>query len=348
MKNYRTFKSLALAGIIAFSFTACSDDDENIVEEVRGETSSARLIATSATEGNIVEYTISDDYETTEKRLSTTGISAADGMTYDEGENVVVMADRTANRLVGYTSFDEESDGNALTPDLQSASDMDNPRGVAQNGDFYVVADVENQSLVGTETRLFIYVKSGNMITLRNTISVDFAVWGIEFVDNDLYAVVDQTSDVAFFADFTGNSADMTLAPTKRVTIEGLDRTHGIAISTEDNLAVLTNIDDATVNNDGGFVVINDFISKMNNTADGGTIPVADQIVVEGANTQMGNPIDCAYDNVTNTVYIAENTNPNGSGNGKILGFNNFENGGNLTPVYNKPLNGASSISYSR
>lgn len=37
---------------------------------------------------------------------------------------------------------------------------------------------------------------------LKNTFDIDFAVWGIEFIGDDLFAVVDKTADLAVFTNF--------------------------------------------------------------------------------------------------------------------------------------------------
>lgn len=215
------------------------------------------------------------------------------------------------------------------------------PRDLAVNDDIYVVSD--NADVDGDTTtndgRLFVFVKGDNGFTLRNTITVDFAVWGIEFVGNNLYAVVDKTNQLAVFTNFSAsNTTDATVAASKTITVEGIVRTHGIGY--DDGTMILTDIGDAAVDNDGGFHIITDFDSKFSGVADGGTLAVSDQVRVAGSNTFLGNPISAEFDSDTNTVFIAERAN----GGGRVLAFTNADAGGNIAPSVNNTLSGASSL----
>ena len=69
---------------------------------------------------------------------------------------------------------------------------------------------------------------------------------------------------------------------------------------------------------------------------------MSSQVRVAGSNTMLGNPVDVAYDSMTETVYIAE------AANGKILAFNNISSGGNLTPVLDYDLASASAVYLSK
>ena len=60
-------------------------------------------------------------------------------------------------------------------------------------------------------------------MTLRNTVSVDFNVWGIEFDDDRLYAVVDNTNMLASFDNFLSNSGDGMVEATKMIALEGIE-----------------------------------------------------------------------------------------------------------------------------
>lgn len=344
MKNLNKFKSIALAGLISTGFIACKDDDESVTDDIINATTSVEIYATNNTNGNVTVYDVDDINAVTTKGYFTTN-SAADGIYYDESDKTVVFADRSGNRLLGSDDFDEASDGDSITMNVSSPMDMDSPREVAVNGDFYVVADNANQTIIPGmfQNRLFVYNKNGRTFSLRNIITVDFAVWGISFDDDDLYVVVDRTGDIAKFNNFLGTTTNATLTPSKRITIEGITRTHGITYDDASETMILTDIGDANLGNDGGFHLISNWDSKFGNVADGGTMPVAgNQVRVSGSNTQMGNPVDVAYDRTTSTVYIAE------ASNGKFLAFNDIGNGGNLSPKANINLAGASSVHFVR
>ena len=221
-----------------------------------------------------------------------------------------------------------------ILPCLTWVMKVGHPRAMAVSGNTVVIADNEND-------QFFVYTRSGSSLTLKNTFDIDFAVWGIEFVGSDLYAVVDKSSDLAVFTNFSSNSVDGSLAASKRVTVEGIVRTHGLTYDSEDNVMVMTDIGDAAnVDDDGGFQIIGNFTSTFSSTADGGTIASSSQTRVSGAATKMGNPIDVAYDADSNTVYIAEI----GNGGGRVLAFTDINAGGNMTPSMDTSLSGASSL----
>ncbi len=186
------------------------------------------------------------------------------------------------------------------------------------------------------------YTKSGNSFTLTSTVEVPFPVWGITFKGKDLYGVVDTTGDLAVFYDFEANAKDGVLMPSKRVTIGGIVRTHGLTYDGADDVMVMTDIGDAAnATDDGGFHVISDFSKKFDALSDGEVLPASMQVRVAGASTNLGNPIDVAYDSETDAVYISE------VGNGKVLGYTAIGDGGDLSPSFSKDLMAASSIYFS-
>lgn len=131
------------------------------------------------------------------------------------------------------------------------------------------------------------------------------------------------------------------LMPSKRVVIEGIVRTHGLDYDQTSNTMVMTDIGSASnTTDDGAIHIIPTFMTKFDSAADGGTISLTDQIRISGASTLLGNPVDVAYDGDTDIVYVAEA----GNGGGRILGFSNATQGGNLTPEFNMDMTAASSV----
>src|SRR5690554_8185696 len=148
----------------------------------------------------------------------------------------------------------------------------------------------------------------------------------------------DWSSDVCS-SDLENYTTDVTASPDKRITIEGINRIHGIA---EDRgVVVLTDIGGENNPSDGGFQMINDFVSKFNNTPDGEELElVGNQVRVSGNLTKLGNPVAVDYSYSRQPVYIAERLN----GNGKILFFTDVEAGGGLSPSLEVDFKGASSV----
>ena len=340
MKVLNSIKILSLL-TITLLIASCSDDDNsgNQIE------SSTILYASNNSNGNITYYDVTDLSNISTTTLITTS-TAADGVYYEGALDAVIQASRSGLGLEGFTNISNAISGAAINADLIGTTDMSSPREVAVDGTFYVVAD--NQDVDGNPStldgRLFVYIRNGNNFSLRNVITTDFKLWGITFINNDLYAVVDADNELAVFTNFLSNTTNTTLSASKRVVVEGIVRTHGIAL--DGNTMVLTDIGVAsgtgTSATDGAFHIISDFSSKFNNTANGGTLALSEQVRVEGSSTLLGNPVDVAYDATTNTVFIAE------AANGKILAFNNIGSGGNLSPVIDYNLASASAVYLSK
>lgn len=353
------FTKISVIAISVFTLTSCNNDDDTntiVIEEptcsdgiMNGDETGvdcggscmpcematnpgrrADLYVTNNTDGNITKYSVSGDSIVTYTTTST----AAEGIYYDADADLLVQASRSGLMLDAYAGT--STLGNAtINASFSTFTDLNSPRELAVNGDYYVVAD-------NGENKFFVYYKAGNSFALYYTVEIPFPVWGIAFKGNDLYAVVDTTSDLAVFSDFIVNAMDGIMNPSKRVTIEGIVRTHGLTYDGTNDVMIMTDIGAASnATDDGGFHVINDFSTKFDALSDGDVLPVGMQTRIAGASTLMGNPIDVAYDSETGAVYIAE------VGNGKILGFTNYGDGGDISPSLEIDLATASSIYFS-
>lgn len=291
----------------------------------------AELYVTNNANGDITKYSVTGDSLITYKTAS----EAAEGIYFDKDGDLVVQASRSGLSLDAYKELSMLTEDSDATADFSGAADFESPRELAVSDDTYVVSDN------GSST-YFVYTKSGDSFTLTSTVEIPFPVWGITFKGKDLYGVVDTTSDLAVFYDFEANAKDGVLIPSKRVTIGGIVRTHGLSYDSTDDVMVMTDIGDAAnATDDGGFHIIPDFSKKFDALSDGEVLPIGMQVRVAGPSTEMGNPIDVAYDPETDAVYISE------VGNGKVLGFTSIGDGGDLAPSYSKDLMAASSIYFS-
>lgn len=291
----------------------------------------AELYVTNNTNGDITKYSVTGDSMITLRTQST----AAEGIYFSKADDIVVQASRSGFMLEAFKNVSTYTMDTDVSADFAGGMDLESPRELAVSGSTYVVSD-------NGSNKFFVYSKSGDSFSLTSTVEVPFPVWGITFKGKDLYAVVDTVGDLAVFYDFEANATDGILRPSKRVTIGGIIRTHGLTYSGSDDVMVMTDIGDAAnATDDGAFHVIKDFSAKFNALSDGDVLSVKKQIRVAGSSTLMGNPIDVAYDSETDAVYISE------VGNGKVLGFTSIGNGGNLTPSLSKDLPTASSIYFS-
>ena len=335
------FATTILTSVLVCS---CSNDDDNNSD--KDYNASTALYASNNSDGNITIYDVTDAANISTKTLITSS-AMADGIYYDATSDAVIQASRSELGLEGFSNISSLLTNASVSVDISGTNDMSSPREVAVNNNIYVVAD--NADVDGDATtpdgKLYIYTKSGNSFTLRNTIITDFKLWGITFNGNDLYAVVDATNELAVFNNFTANTSDTTLSASKRIAIEGITRTHGLTYDTASDIMIMTDIADAANGqDDGAFHIIEDFTSKFNDTENGATLAVTQQTRVAGDATLLGNPVDVAYDSETETIFIAEA----GNGGGRILAFNNIGSGGNISPVVNNSLAAASSVFLSK
>ena len=95
-----------------------------------------------------------------------------------------------------------------------------------------------------------------------------------------------------------------------------------------------------TIHNQKGFIVVNNFSSVLNSTANSGTIPMSSQVRVYGSNSSLGNPVDVSYDYKTKNIYVAERLN----GGGKLLTFSLPTVSADATPTATRNEAGISSV----
>lgn len=321
---------------LALLFTSCSDEEGTPI--VTTSSSELKLVTTSNTTGKVSYVNL---LETTpiSKTLTINGLDA-DGAFYDSESDELIVASRTNNRLDLYTGLNISAINNNdnLFLKYSSASDFNNPREIAVSGDKVIVTQDQNTAN-GNISKLLVYQKTATGFTLLNTYTINFKAWGIHIEGTTLYAVADLASDLLVFDNFYSNP-NGSILPTKRVTIEGLVRTHGLTFSATDNRMILTDVGSAASATDGGIIVINDFSSRIAATANLGTISLANQIRVYGASSTLGNPVDVAYDSVTNYIYIAERLNAGG----KVLTFALPTNTADAAPLNSRTEAGVSSV----
>ncbi|WP_276165955.1 hypothetical protein [Zobellia alginiliquefaciens] len=321
----------------SFLMVSCDSDDDTVEMDQQDE-QQVQLFASNNSNGNVTVY----DMTSGEVSTLTTTSTAAEGIYYDDDTDEIIQASRSSNQLNAFADVSTFLVDATITASISSSADLESPRDIAVDDDYIVVAD--NADVDGnTDTpdgRLFIYTRSNGEISLRNVVTTDFALWGIEMVGDDLYAVVDKTNELAVYTDFVAsNTADATVSASKRVAIEGIVRTHGLAY--DDGTMVLTDVGDAASDSDGAFHIISDFDSKFGAVANGETMVVEDnQIRVAGASTFLGNPVAAEYDADSKMVFIAEAAN----GGGRVMAFSNTDAGGNIAPSVNNSLASASSL----
>lgn len=320
--------------ILCFSSCDNNDDSENttVVPE-------STLVTSSNTSGKIT-YTNLLATTPTVKSFTIASLDA-EGISYNSDTDAVIVASRTSNKLETYTGIK-----NALTAGTDNlmlslsstAGEFNNARETAVSGDIVIVAQDQLASN-GMINKLFVYKKNSTGFTLLKTFTTDFKLWGIHVNGSDLFAVADLTGDLVFFKDYMSNASG-TITATKRVTIAGLTRSHGITYSSSDDVMILTDVASAASGTDGGLIVIKNFSNVFNMTATSATIAVMNQIRIYGPNSTLGNPVDVAYDYVTKKIYVAERLNAGG----QVLTYSFPTASGDIAPIDVRAEAGVTSV----
>lgn len=338
----KLFLPLAL---IAISFASCSDDDSmstNVSPMLPDVTPTPaielKLFTSSNTSGKI-SFTDLLASTPTPKSFTVTSTDS-DGIFYDPFKDQVIQASRTNNKIDVYSGFRNSiiSGATDLNLGFSSAADFTNAREIAVTNDKVVVAQ-DQIAANGNVSKFYVYQRTASSLSLINTYTVNIKLWGIHIDGNTMYAIADATSDLVVYENFFSNmNGDITAS--KRVTIEGLVRTHGITYSNQDNVMILSDVGSATDDADGGLIVINNFSAVLNATANMGTIAMSDQVRIYGPNSLLGNPVDVAYDHVTNDIYVAERLN----GGGRVLKFAFPTTNGDFTPTTSRMEAGVTAL----
>lgn len=325
---------LISCSVLAMALASCSSNDSNATAATE-----LSLVTSSNTSGKVT-YTNLLATSPTVKSFTIASLDA-EGISYDSTTDAVLVASRTSNKLETYTGIKTSAAAgtdNIMLSFSSVVGDFTNARETAVYGDKVVV--VQDQIAAnGNVNKLFVYQKTTTGFTLLKSFTTEFKLWGIHVEGNDLYAVVDLTGDIAQFKNFESNG-NGTITATKRVTIQGLTRTHGITYSSANDVMVLTDVASATSATDGGIILISNFSSVFASTAAAGTIATANQIRIYGDKSMLGNPVDVAYDAVSKNIYVAERLNAGG----QVLIFATPTTSGDYSPLNARLEAGVTSI----
>ena len=320
-------KSVAFLATGLFVFTACEKDNNNNTSKASAKKSD--LYVSSNTSGTISIFDVADVNAVSNLTATVSGADA-DGIFYDEATRRLFQFDRTNKKLNAYFSAGPFS--GTLSPLFSIDVNAANGRELTVSGNTAVLASSSDSSL-------YVFNIGVAGFTQTKVQKIGFETWGIQLVGNTLYAVVDKTGDLAVFNNYSASGSG-NITPSKRVTIGGIVRTHGLTFVEAKNMMIMTDVADAASDTDGAIHIINNFTTVFGATANGGTISINDQIRIDGANTMLGNPVDVAYDTNNDRIYVAERK----TAGGLLLGFTVPTANLTAAPVYNTTLSGASAV----
>ena len=297
---------LLLLAAFAVTFTACEDDDDILGVDLNDD---GTLFISSNTSGlvSVVDTRDSDNFEV--QTFAADGTDS-DGIYFNERTGNLFQVNRSGNTIVRYLDvLDDINDDESVDVDLRAAADgFAGGRGLAVSGNSqFVVAEDDNDDSDDDDKDAFVFYQlvNDNSIERIKSVKAPFNVWGIQTNGTDLYAVVDNTDSVAVYSTIFDVENDSTATPDRYIKIDGITRTHGLEYYPDADLMLLTDIGDAgSSTNDGAIIVIRNF-----STLTGGTIGAADYTRIAGNSTMLNNPVDVAYDEDGERIYVAERAN---------------------------------------
>ena len=276
---------------------------------------------TDAAVNNTLIFDPADQSKFTEPYKFNSQLADGNGLVFDPYSGVVYQVSRLNKNI---KSFKVNTDGSLVNKSsfvhegLLSAREMAYDR---SRDMLYISSNIDSA--------IYVY---NSVSTLKDIVLADKKLklngqpWGIHLDNDRLFVVIDQNrAEVQLFE----NASALAVGPiltTKKITVSGATRLHGITYSSSRDVLILTDIAEATsagFDSDGSIHIITDASSKF--TAAG--VPIMPSKTIKGALTGLGNPVDVAWDDREgkNLIYIAEKARR------KILVFN-YAGTGNIAP----------------
>jgi len=260
----------------------------------------------------------------------------SDGIFYDDETGLLYQLNRMNGSINIYDDLSALDSGGSARYVNSTSAGSSNGREITKSGNRIVVAQDANADN-GMQNRLLVFelAPDGRSGTLTRAYNVNINLWGIQAVGERLYAVIDNSNEIAVFNNFFAPRSG-PISPNSTFSVEGMVRSHGLTYLPDEDLMLLTDVGAGGSDTDGAFFVVRNF-----------TMAVADNVIsasestrVAGPNSLLGNPVDIAYDSPNQKIYIAERANDGG----RILGFNVPTMNGDATPIYDFLFPGASAI----
>jgi hypothetical protein len=315
------------------------EDDESLANViVSGNTVSAdagaQLFVSSNTEGIVGVFNIFED-NTVSMLAKETSAMDADGIHYDDVTDRLTQLNRSNNRIDIFSDVNANlGSDDPLNLIASSTSDFTNGREIAVNKEVVIAAQDAADSN-GNQNALVVYEVEGSSISRVKTHNVDINLWGTHIIETTLWAVVDNSNQLAVYTNVV-SAPDGPITPTMIIDVEDIVRTHGLTYIPARDMLILTDVGSGADATDGAFSVVRNLTAA----AADGFISNDEQVRIGGDRTFLGNPVDVAYDELTDRVFLAERAN----GGGRVLGFNLPTEDGNIYPDYNQSFAGASAI----
>ncbi len=334
MKNF-TLPAVLLFS--AFALVSCSTDSEGIDDtSAPVSLSKTTLFTGSNTSGKINMFDVSDMNSITNKSFQSASRDS-DGIHYDPINDCLFEASRSEKNVLVFENLNSNENGAALAPSLRSDVQIENPRDIAVSGNRIVVSS--DASGPGESNKFYVYESTSNSVRLVNIYETGNQHWGIFLRGNTLYAAMDNSGRIAVYNDFFSNTSG-ELTADDVFNIAGAKSLRGVTYDEAEDRLFLADVGNPLNDSDGAIHTIDNFSVIYSGMNTFGSISASQVKTITGSSTMLGNPVDLEYDNVAKVLYAAERS----TNGGMALAFDNFSNGGNMSPRMKQSVSGISSI----
>ncbi len=314
-----------LIGLVS-ALTGCAKDDN---EALPKSTVSRLYVSNADTDASVTSTLIFDPADGTS--LDTpdrfdTKLPDGNGIVFDPFSGTVFQVSRQAKNV---RTFTVNTNGSLTAKASFVDENLPSAREIAYDRlkkTLYVASN--------SDSAIYVYVGvdtiSGNARATKK-LKLNGQPWGIHLENDNLYVVIDQNRvEVQLFQSVSALQVG-SIEPSKKITIAGAKRLHGITYSAARDVLILTDIGEASLGNftsDGAIYTISGAAGKF--TTGGSVVPTT---AISGLSTNLGNPVDVAWDSRSekDMIYVAEKANK------KILVFKLTDNG-NVAPTVSASL----------
>ncbi|SKB68192.1 NHL repeat-containing protein [Daejeonella lutea] len=307
--------------LTAALFSGCTKDDN---EPLLQSTVSRLYVSNADTDASVMSTMVFDpaDAATLDSPdRYDTKLPDGNGIFFDPYSGTVYQVSRQAKNI---RSFTVKPDG-SLT---QKGSFIDDALPSARE----IAFDRVRKTLYiasNSDSSLYVYVGIDTIAgTARATkkLKLDGQPWGIHLEDDNLFVVMDKNRVEVQLFEKASSMQVGTIVPTKKITIAGATRLHGITYSSTRDALILTDIGEPSApgfKTDGKIFIIETVLAKF----DPKGALITPTRVISGLGTSLGNPVDVAWDSRAgkDIIYVAEKANQ------QILVFK-FQDNGNASP----------------
>lgn len=309
---------LAIFLLSSICFSSCTKDENAAMPKSTVSRLYVSNADTDAAVSNTMIFDPANQAELKDPYLFNSQLPDANGILFDPFSGTVFQVSRLNKNI---RTFKVNTDGSLTNKNSFIHEGLTSARAMAFDRSRNMLYVSSN-----ADSAIYVYENAGSLtgtVTANKKLKLNGQPWGIHLENNSLFVVIDQARAEVQLFEQASELVVGAITPTKKISIMGAIRLHGITYSSDKDVLILTDIAEATnagFDSDGSVYVITDASSKFTNS---GSI-VTPTSTIKGALTGLGNPVDVVWDG-DKLIYIAEKARR------KILVFK-YADSGNIAP----------------